>query len=411
MSQHLVWIVAACGQHDVAIDAASATGTLVAGGASFQAESDIAGSGRTVAVAYMDRRASSASGADNAATIRIAVSSDGGRTFGPTRAVDDSRAVDQFDPSIAMRADGTTVVGWFEDDGAGSRHVRVAVAPHPDAAFRVAPPVDDGSDEVDRPWLAIAPDGTIHVMWVGAPAHRLHFAHSSDGGATFSPPIASTDTGFMSGCLAIASDGTLFAVTDQYEGAFAQAPRILVARSRDGGASFDPPVVAGTRTRAGRIIPRCAIAPGTPPQVAVPWAARTGSDDPSSPTVLDADLFIATSDGATASTPIAVPAPAGLVPVAVPPAIAVDDAMHVLFYARSSAGWETFAATGPVGQPPAAHALSLAPWPGMRVTASGVDITTWLGDTEGLVALPGGVVAGFSENRTGDADAFAAIVP
>jgi len=410
MSQHLVWLVAACGHPATIIDAAPPSGTLVANGASFQAESDVAGAGQTVVVAFMDHRATSIINAVNAATIKIASSSDGGHTFSPPRAVDDSRAVDQFDPSVAVRDDGTTIVGWFEDGGHGTRHVRVAVASRPDAPFRVAPPLDDGSDAVDRPWLALAPDGTIDVIWVGAPAHQLHFSRSTDGGATFSPPATSMDSGFMSGCIAAASDGTLFVVTDQYEGAFTEAPRIQVARSRDGGASFDPPVVVGTRHRPGRTIPRCAIVPGAA-RVAVTWEERTGSDDPTSETFVDADLFYATTDGATASPVVAVPPPAGFTTVAVPPAIAVDDALHLLFYARTEAGWETFVAAAPVGEAPLSHAVSRAPWPGTRVTAGVLDVTTWLGDSEGLVALPGGVVAAFSENGAGDADLYVAVAP
>jgi hypothetical protein len=358
----------------------------------------------------MDHRPSSVIHADNAAIIKIAASMDGGHTFSPPRAIDDSRAVDQFDPMVAVRPDGTTIVGWFEDGGGGARHVRVAVAPRPDAPFRLAPPLDDGSDAPDRPWLAVAPDGTIHVIWVGAPDHHLHATRSTDGGATFSPPTVSSETGLMSGCVAVAGDGTVFVVADQYEGAFTQEPQIVVARSRDAGATFDPGVVVGTRHRPGRTIPRCAIVPGAA-RVAVTWEERTGLDDPSSPTVVDADLFYATTDGATASPVVAIPAPAGFTPVATPPAIAADDALHVLFYARAAAGWETFLAAAPVGQPPIAHAVSRAPWPGTRITASGLDITTWLGDTEGLVTLPNGVVAVFSENRTGDADLFAAVAP
>jgi hypothetical protein len=52
--------------------------------------------------------------------------------------------------------------------------------------------VDDGTVFNDRPWVAIGPDGDVHVHFTSLPAanrYETRAAHSEDGGATWSTPV------------------------------------------------------------------------------------------------------------------------------------------------------------------------------------------------------------------------------
>ena len=383
-----------------------------------RAEVDIVASEEAVVVAFMDQRSSSVVGAVNAGTIRLAVLTEGNLTFDAPFAAGETGDVDQFDPTLAMLPDGRTWIGWFEDDGAGTRHVRVARAAGPSGPYTVAAPLDDGVEAVDRPWITVAPDGTVYAAWVGAPSHRAYLTRSTDGGATFEPAITSDVTGTMLGGLSATPDGSLWIVLNVYEGPALEDPLLVAARSRDGGAHFEPPLTLGHLGRPGRVIARSA--PWGASGVLVAYTVRTGRDDVTSPDLVDGDIFLAgSSDGLTVVEGIAVPAPAGhKTVVAPPPAVAVDTAgdAHVLFYARRADGgghdvdWRVFAATGPAGaSPTTVVTLSPAAAPGLHILSvmpPAIDVPTWLGDTVGLAVVGTTVHAAFAENREGDADVF-----
>lgn len=180
-----------------------------------------------------------------------------------------------------------------------------------------APPVAaDRATAADKQWIAADQDrrgvsphaGNVYMSWtdVGDPA-RIVFARSTDGGATWSPPMALA-TGSLQGSVpAVGPGGTVFVVfgreifaTGDGEGA------VEWVRSTDGGRTFTVPAVAATlravpfqlpnavfRTPAS--LPALAVSPATG-DVHVAWADyRNG----------DADILAArsTDGGATWSAP------------------------------------------------------------------------------------------------------------
>ena len=120
----------------------------------------------------------------------------------------------------------------------------------------------------DKDWLAVdRARGTVYQGWnrihtrFGGQSSRIAVARSTDGGATFAPPVLlSPAQGVTTGPqLAVRADGAV-------EAAWVGSPRpvsrgdALVATSHDGGATFGAPRRVGPRPghRAQRLRPRCA---------------------------------------------------------------------------------------------------------------------------------------------------------
>lgn len=293
----------------------------------------VAAVGSWVVVSFMDQVTAPATGAGNPGRIQVAVSSDLGRTFGVPFAVTATMA-DQFDPTVAIDTDGRTYLGWFDADPAG-RHVRVATAPTPSGPYAVQAPLDDPVDaEIDdRPWIALAPDGTVYVAWVDVGAGAGVFLdRSDDRGAAFTRVFTRAPLGVRFGCLSVAPDGTLYAA-----GSAAATAEVVAARSIDRGVSFTFARVA-------------ALAPGTPGLDAlVPTCAATPTNglvvawrELRNTTSFDADVKIAVSpDGQAFSPPITMPAPDAMTTTGSPrPTVTVASSgkIYVQFYARSSSG-------------------------------------------------------------------------
>jgi hypothetical protein len=193
------------------------------------------------------------------------------------------------------------------------------------------------------PRIAASPahPGRIYLLWQeiifsgGSHGGDILFASSSDGGASFSPPLnlsqspggdgkgrLNRDT-WSNGSLdlAVGSDGTVLAAWTEYQGT------LWIARSVDGGASFSVPrKVAGDDERPARA-PALAAGPGR-----VVYLAWTVGEDPA------ADIRIAQSGdgGASFRPPQLVGAGPGHADA---PGLAVDGAGAVhLVYSESPSG-------------------------------------------------------------------------
>jgi hypothetical protein len=211
------------------------------------------------------------------------VSSDGGRTFGPRRWIANasyggvpalvSDPVVQFDGAghaffgaLAIRFypernrfDSVIGVRRSDDGGASFGPPAIAVRDEgpglPEEA--IFPPDVTWND---KDWLAVdRARGTVYEAWnrihtgFAGQSSRIAVAHSTDGGATFSPPLMlSPPGGVTTGPqLTVRPDGTV-------ETAWVGAPRfgdrgnLLVATSHDGGATFGAPRKAGGVKGIGR---------------------------------------------------------------------------------------------------------------------------------------------------------------
>jgi len=112
--------------------------------------------------------------------------------------------------------------------------------------------VDDDTTTTDKQWIAgdqspASPyAGNLYMSWtdVGNPA-RIVFARSTDGNVTWSPPIELARGQVQGSTPAVAPDGTVYVLWG--DGIFGSSgARLAVARSADGGASFGAPTTASS---------------------------------------------------------------------------------------------------------------------------------------------------------------------
>jgi len=213
------------------------------------------------------------------ADLRLARSTDGGRTFEPAITVNDNPAGSPARISfhnVAVAADGTVHVSWID---ARVRDYAREVAyrggpqdPHaahaePGTEMRIAASHDDGrtfspSRVVDgdtcpccRTTMGLGAQGEIYVAWrkiFDGGIRDIAVARSTDGGATFSTPTAVHPDGWeFPGCphagpsLAVGGDGVLHATW--YTGKEGRQG-LWYAASPDGGATFGEPLAVLTDT-------------------------------------------------------------------------------------------------------------------------------------------------------------------
>lgn len=128
--------------------------------------------------------------------VRVAKSTDGGKTFGPSMVVD-GNACPCCRTSLAVGADGSIFVAWRKVYTGDVRDVVVARLAPGAAAF--AEPVRVHADgwvfpgcPHAGPSLAVDGQGRVHVAWYTGKDGRqgLWHAMSADGGRTFGQPVA-----------------------------------------------------------------------------------------------------------------------------------------------------------------------------------------------------------------------------
>ena len=162
--------------------------------------------------------------------------------------------------------------------------------------------------ELDRPWLAVdnsggAHDGRLYTTFETTPfvdiPPQVYARHSDDHGATWSPTVRVDDGTYETqfnprNRPAVGAEGNLFVVYDRapvtatpflsYEGPIT----LVVARSRDGGETFERLVVDEEVHRIAspdeatpdyvEMIPAIATDPVHPGRIAVAWPQATGPD-------------------------------------------------------------------------------------------------------------------------------------
>lgn len=182
-------------------------------------------------------------------------------------------AANASNPTIALDPKAAMIYVAYIGKAGEERNVYLArMRPGEDkfsAPVQVNDIAGDAAAHSEAPAQVVAgPEGNIYVLWHKDtfqegrrfPTSNLRFARSTDGGKTFAPAIFVNDDyagpptshGFHS--IAVAPDGTIYvAWLDGRDKAI--APAVMVARSTNGGQSFDPGVIV-----AHKICPCCRTA-------------------------------------------------------------------------------------------------------------------------------------------------------
>ena len=287
--------------------------------------------------------------ADGKADVMVAISRDGGRTFGPAVRVNssagDARINGEIAPRVALqlqaKGDPVVTVTWNAKDS--TTQIKTARSTDGGRTFTAARSLQAAGSAGDRGWQAAATDerGTLHAIWLdhrgmAAASSTGHQAHKGehDGVAMaqrsalyYAAADGSERELFKGVCyccktaLAIGPNGRIYAA---WRHVFANNMRdIAFTASRDGGKTFSPLL----RVHEDKwSINGC---PDDGPAMAVD---RTGTVHLVWPTVLNGEqgalLYATSQDGQRFSQPVRVPTLGA--PKPSHPQIAVDRAGRVM---------------------------------------------------------------------------------
>jgi len=271
------------------------------------------GSGTWVAVWYSKNDSGGVMGADY--DILVARSTDGGIRWSAPAPLNRNATRDSGDdlrPKLIADGSGTWVAVWVSDDdldGTIGTDDDILFARSADGGVTWSEPAAlNGNATTDSVWdrePQVTTDGLGNwvAVWQaiggdGPPVSEVLFAHSTDGGVTWSAPAPIAASGANEGVPDVSTDG-LGNWTAVWAYSVGEPPTdggIVAARSTDGGATWDAPVplidsLAGPTSEVSSVR---IMADGVGNWVAV-WAS---ADYPGATIGLDTDLvFVRSTDG------------------------------------------------------------------------------------------------------------------
>lgn len=225
------------------------TGDSVPGSRNFHAL-HVAGDG-SLYVAWLEARGGRAS------ATYLTRSADGGATWRPTVRVDASESCPCCRTAITTAPDGTLYLAWRTVLPGQVRDI--VVARSDDQGLTWAAPVRVHADNFvfegcphAGPSLQADSAGRLHIAWwTGREgAAGVYYARSDDGGRTFRAPVALGVAPFARPAHAQLALARDGGVVVAWDDARTSPPRVLVRRSTDGGASFGAAVTASDTTVA-----------------------------------------------------------------------------------------------------------------------------------------------------------------
>jgi hypothetical protein len=324
-------------------------------------------------------------------------STDGGATF--ARIFTATHPAGKFvgDPTVVFDAEDRLIVGWvlYADNSSASD---VMVVHSTDGATFGMPELVDPDrvgDFRDRPWLALAPDGSVSINWVAAsasaPGTGARRAISRDGGAFQEvETVEPGDQGqLVNSPIAFAKDGTGMAIGDAF----------MTWRLTDGGWSsgqaIAPPMSSGEVS----------------PTPIVAWSEAAGFD------VIflglpryDVSLYTThTVDrGRSWTAPSALEGDEDAKSSAVLPWITADERgrIHVIWLDNRGGGWAPYTAFSDDGVH--FHAVERI---GDATFDENGDERRWIGDFLAIVARGGKRYATWSDSRDGSSAIYFSSAP
>lgn len=211
----------------------------------------------------------------NQADIYFAKSTDGGKTFGANiRVNDDIGRAGQLYPSLAVDPRGTLYLAWH-DFRKGNQDIYFSRSTDGGQSFgrNIRVNDDPGTDGQFNPSLAVDAEGTVYLAWHDLREGQadIYFSASRDGGTTFSPNRRLNDDRGEAyqfhPSLGIGSKGTVAVAWEDYRHGHAD---IYLTYSHDGGDTFSPNVqVNNDRWPADHL--HAALAIGEHNELTVVW--------------------------------------------------------------------------------------------------------------------------------------------
>jgi hypothetical protein len=224
-------------------------------------------------------------------------STDGGVTFSAPKNLSNNPG-NSFNTGIAVDSSGNINVVW-EDATPGNNEIFFSRSSNGGATFSPPQNISNDSGSSEGPVIALDNVGNINIVWAddtpGPMNHDIFFSHSTDGGATFSPPqnISNNSGNSLFPKIAVDSSGNINVV---WEDVTPLNFNIFFSRSTNGGAAFSAPQNISNNPGSSDF-PQIAVDSGG--NINVVWQDNTPGLI-SSPFDI---LFSRSSDGTTFSTP------------------------------------------------------------------------------------------------------------
>jgi hypothetical protein len=179
--------------------------------------------------------------------IYFSNSSDGGKTFSPNKLVDnDPLGESQEYPSIAVDDAGTIYIAWMDDEGTGDWNIYCANSTDGGNSFSMEKRVNDDISTTNQwiPRIASEGFGNVYIVWEDERNdiwRDIYFAKSSDGGNTFSANIKVDDTppgvSVRNPEIAIDNSQNIYVTWTDNR---SSGWDVIFTNSSDGGSSFAP---------------------------------------------------------------------------------------------------------------------------------------------------------------------------
>ncbi len=193
-------------------------------------------------------------------SLHVSRSTDGGRSFSEPVHVAGGDAEPARGPSLAVEDQDTVHLAWTVGEDAAA-DIRFASSRDGGRTFDEPQPVGAGPGHADAPKLAVANDGTIHLVCSESPrgplqGYRIQYTRRVPGADAFEPPreIAAPDgdiasVGFPH--LALAGDDRVYLAWKQFPDARGRPRGLGFTMSSDGGDTFAAAsIVPGTDDEA-----------------------------------------------------------------------------------------------------------------------------------------------------------------
>src|SRR5882762_5174706 len=168
-------------------------------------------------------------------------STDGGATFSTPQNLSNSPA-GSSSPHIAMDSGGNINVVWV-DNTPSNYQIFFSGSIDRGATFSTPMNISNDPRGADYPYMTVDSDDNINVAWVVSPRvvpSIIFFSRSSDGGVTFSAPIALSTKPSRLPLVAVDSAGNINVSWIEGNNGPVQ---VIFSRSSDGGATFTAPKV------------------------------------------------------------------------------------------------------------------------------------------------------------------------
>jgi hypothetical protein len=164
--------------------------------------------------------------------VRVSRSTDGGATFiTPDTKVNLDTADDMYDPSVAVFDDTIVFVAWTDSCIYAARSIDGGATFGPNIV------VQESVGGIDEPSIGVDTTGRVFVVWNG-----INISTSADTGRTFSPRRRIPSANGQYPSLWVSADGRLYVTWEFWNGVDGMGYEVRLSFSTDGGATFSPPV-------------------------------------------------------------------------------------------------------------------------------------------------------------------------